>query len=124
MSLRSPLHLEIPSQEVLIGGETFVLRELSARDLAHYIQLQADAVEASREADPSQSLDEMVSRVIEQDNSIIRWLLKRDDSWIEANMVPSTKRKLLEIQNELNGLDKLAGENSEGNGATPASATA
>ena len=112
--MRTPIHLEIPSQDVVIGGETFTLREHSARKLGEYLQLQVDSATEARQAAPEASIDALVDGVIERDNRVLRFLLGKDDAWIEEHLVPSLKRRVLEIQNELDGLDRLQGDPGNG----------
>lgn len=111
--------LERATQEVEVEGRTFRLREMSGADLREYIRLVNEplATVVQEIADGGEDLVvDALERLQVAENQLFSWLLSdptdnngpADDALLEA-MSPRQRRRLLEVQDQLNDTEAALG---------------
>jgi hypothetical protein len=94
--LLSPL-----TRQVVIAGRQFILREMTASQVERYLD---ELSCLSAEDLPAFGASPRASRM----SAFLSWLLGgAGEEFIRENVTPSIVRNVIEIQNELNGLDRL-----------------
>lgn len=111
--------LERATQEVEVEGRTFRLREMSGADLREYIRLVNEPLTSVVQEIADGGEDLVVGaleRLQRAENLLFGWLLSvptdgkgpADDALLEA-MSPRQRRRLLEVQDQLNDTEAALG---------------
>lgn len=102
--------------QVEIGGRTFLLEEHSAADVQRYMQLQLSQMtnsQAMSQAVAAGDIEAAKAAGVEAaslGDELLAWLLPGTDAeWREANLSPSIRKRIVEIQDELNAMDEIVG---------------
>lgn len=108
--------LQRRQREVEIGGRRFTLTEHSAADVQRYLQIQwrslasSEAVRAALGSADADAVRSAGDEALELEDELMAFILPGTDAaWRTENLVPSIKRELVRIQDELDAMDEVVG---------------